>query len=514
MHIGQGIHRAVQLRADATATVYGDRRRSWRQVKDRVARYAAGLRALGLAHGDRVMIIAHNSDLYIETFYAIAWAGGVCVPGNFRWSEAEHAYALRDSGARFLIADAQHVEMARALATGSQVAAVLLLSDDTSPSSAAVLIAEHEGVEDGSGRDDDLFGIFYTGGTTGRPKGVMLSHRGIMTTILAVNAMTPFPPEPVFLHIPPMFHLAAAGAVFATSFYAGTHVVLRGFDSRVVAETIEHERITAALMVPTMFAMLDEYQREHGGDFSSVRRIRYGTAGTGEELLKRAMQLFPNAEFQQGYGQTEMSPAVTVLEPRFHILGSEKPYLRSAGRPTMVTELRIVDDALEDLPLGQVGEILARGPGVMLGYWNNPELTAATIVDGWVRTGDAGYMDAEGFLYIADRLKDMIISGGENVFSAEVEMRLQMHPAIAECAVIGVPDPKWGERVHAVVRFKPDQSATLDELVAHCREGIAGYKCPRTMEIWTEPLPMSPQGKIMKTDLRRPHWEGSQRQVG
>jgi long-chain acyl-CoA synthetase len=519
LYITQGVHRAVQLRPDALATIFGERRTSWRDFADRVARYAAGLGSLGIGAGERIYVIANNSDLYIETYYAIAWSGAVAVPGNYRWSELEHAHAIQESGARILIVDPLHITLGLALAKRCAIENVLVLTSPEKPDAEGLrttqeLIVAHQPMEDRSGRGDDLFAIFYTGGTTGRPKGVMLSNRNIVSNILSVNAMTSFPPEPIFLHLPPMFHLADAGAIFTVTFFAGTHVVLPGFDPAAVAATIERERVNTALMVPTMFTMLRAQLDQQRADMSSMKRIRYGAAGITQAVLRDAMDMFPNAEFQQGYGQTEMSPAVTILEPRFHEMIADNPRLRSAGRPLIGTDVRIVDEAMVEKPRGEVGEIVASGPGVMLGYWNQPELTAATIINGWVKTGDAGYMDEDGFVYIADRIKDMIVTGGENVYSAEVENALQSHPMIAECAVFGVPDEKWGERVHAIVRFNVGMSVTEEELHQHCRALIAAYKCPRSFEIWTRPLPLSAQGKITKAELRKPHWDGRDRQVG
>lgn len=517
MHITQGVNRAAQIRGQATATIHGERRRSWADFRDRVGRYAAGLIQLGLRPGDRVVVISLNSDLYIETYYAVAWAGGVIVPGNFRWCEAEHVFALNDCGARLVILDDAHVHLADALSKCPSVDACLLLSvrDDRTelPTSEALILGSGP-INDRCGTGDDLFAIFYTGGTTGRPKGVMLSHRNVLSNILAVNAMTSFPPDPIFLHLPPMFHLADAGAMLAVTMFAGTHVTIGSFDAGRASEAIAREGVTTSLMVPTMFSMLREHHRKWPADFSSMRRIRYGAAGISETVLRDAMALFPNADFQQGYGQTEMSPAVTILEPRFHEEIEGKSYLRSAGRPLIGTDVKVVDEQMREQPVGMVGEILARGPGVMLGYWNQPELTRATILDGWVRTGDAGYIDEDGFLYVADRLKDMIVSGGENVFSAEVENALRDHAAVAECAVIGVPDIKWGERVHAIVRLHAGMEVSSDVLIDHCRTLIARYKCPRSIEIRSAPLPLSAQGKVLKAELRKPFWEHQSRQVG
>lgn len=519
MYFTQGIHRSIKLRAAATATIFGDRRRTWLEHGDRVSRFAAGLSSLGLRKGDRVAIIANNSDLYIEVINAIVWAGGVAVPGNFRWHPVEHEHALRDCGAKILLVDRDHAVIAASLAAACGIDAIILL--DVSPSGlpqgfhlSEALINASEPMEDTSGSGEELCLILYTGGTTGQPKGVMLSHRGLIGGFLSVNASVTTPPEQIFLHSAPMFHLAGATTVLAVTLTAGTHVVLPAFSAAAMIEAIERERVTAALLVPTMFAMLREHLDANPADVTSLRYIRYGAAPITETLLRQAMTMFPGAEFQQGYGQTELSASVTVLDPRFHNPDGETARLRSAGRPVIGADVRIVDGQMVELPVGAAGEIIVRSPGAMLGYWNNPELTAGTLVDGWVRTGDIGYFDDEGFLFVVDRLKDMIVSGGENVFSAEVENLLVSHPAVAECAVIGVPDAKWGERVHAVVRLAENAKATPEDLQGHCRAEMAAYKCPRSFDFIDRPLPLSAQGKVLKAELRAPYWDKEERGVG
>jgi long-chain acyl-CoA synthetase len=272
---------------------------------------------------------------------------------------------------------------------------------------------------------------------------------------------------------------------------------------------------TALVLVPTMIGMLDAYVRQNRADLGSVRELKYGASAISVALLRRALEMFPNARLCQAYGQTELSPVATVLPHECHrTSGPEARLLRSAGRAIPGVEVRVVDPDLNAVPAGTVGEIAVRGPNVMLGYWKNPDLTAKTIVDGWLRTGDAGYMDAEGFLFIVDRVKDMIVSGGENVYSAEVENALAQHPAVLECAVIGVPDATWGERVHAFVRFRDGAAASERELIDHCEALIASYKRPRSFTVRTEPLPLSGAGKILKTELRKPFWTDHGRNIG
>lgn len=356
--------------------------------------------------------------------------------------------------------------------------------------------------------------IFYTGGTTGSAKGVILSHDNLIINFLASVALEPYERDCVYLHVAPMFHLADATMLFGQTLLACTHVILPRFEPALVVETIKNCGVNTLLLVPTMIGMLDQYLRDTTQTLAQVRRLTYGASPISETLMKRTLQMFPNARIVQAYGQTELSPVATLLVHENHVgTGPHPAKLRSAGRAIPGVELRIVDAELAVLPTGEVGEILVRGPNVMQGYWRKPGLTAETIVDGWVRTGDAGYLDAEGFLFLVDRVKDMIVSGGENVYSAEVENALAQHPAVLECAVIGVPDDRWGERVHAVLRFRPGNTATEEELTEHCNRLIANYKRPRSFEFRKEPLPLSGAGKILKVELRKPHWGGTGRAV-
>ena len=513
----QGLQRAAIQEGQTIATVYRGRKRTYREILERVSRFAAALGALGAKPGDRIAVIAANSDRYYEAYYAILWAGCVVVPGNTRWAPAEHAYALRDSEPSLLLVDRTFEKLGVELAGERSIPVVLL--DDAEPGgdlpAQDELIEAHAPMADACGSDNDIVGIFYTGGTTGWPKGVMLNHFGMISNFLSSALVRSYPTRPIFLHSPPMFHLADAASLFGLTPLAATHVIVPGFEPATVIETIQREKVNAVVFVPTMLNMLDLHLREHPADLSVVETVTYGASAISEATLKRSMVNFPNAVFAQAYGQTELSPVATVLTPEFH---SEEAaaagLLRSAGRAVPNVELRIVDAGLNEVPTGTVGEVAVRSPGAMLGYWRKPELTAETIVDGWLRTGDAGYLDGRGFLFLVDRVKDMIVSGGENVYSAEVENALYQHPAVAECAVIGVPDDRWGERVHAVVRLRAGMQADDAELTHHCQALIAGYKRPRSYEFRTEPLPLSGAGKILKTELRKSFWSEQDRNVG
>jgi long-chain acyl-CoA synthetase len=510
MHLTQGLHRSLQQRANELVTIFGARKQTWRTFVERVARLAGALVSIGLKPGERVAVIALNSDRYIEAFYAIAWAGGVIVPGNTRWALGEHAYGLTDAGARLLLVDATFAGLIMPLRQTCAAIEAIYLGDGEAPRGAVAaedLIATSAPIDDRCARDDALAGIFYTGGTTGHPKGVMLSHRSIISSCFYSMASLRLHNEPVYLHAAPMFHVGDTGLTVTITMVGGTHVVIPSFNAEAAVQAIVEQGVTEILLVPTMFGILHQYLGSHTADLSSVKNVIYGASPITESLLEKAMEIFPNAAFYQGYGQTELSPGATLLMPEFHLpRESGKSYLRSAGRAMVGVDLKIVDETLAERPRGEVGEVAVRSDGVMLGYWGNPELTRQTMVDGWVRTGDAGYMDEEGFLFLVDRMKDMIVSGGENIFSAEVENALSSHANVLECAVIGVPDNEWGERVHAVVRLKIASSADAAELIAHCRTLIAGYKVPRTIEFRDEPLPLSAAGKVLKTELRKPYW--------
>jgi long-chain acyl-CoA synthetase len=321
-----------------------------------------------------------------------------------------------------------------------------------------------------------------------------------------------------YLHAGPMFHLADGSQTYGLTWVGATHVIIPSFDAEAVVRSIEEHRITLALLVPTMINMVVNHPSVAEHDLSSLERLVYGASPMPEELQRRAMQVL-RCGWMQGYGMTEAAPLVSTSTPEDHERGlkGEEPYatrLRSAGAPVVgvQAEVRRADGTLADV--GEAGEIWVKGPNVMVGYWKRTEETAAALTpDGWYRSGDVAWADADGYLYVVDRAKDMIISGGENVYSTEVENALYRHPAVLEAAVIGVPDERWGERIHAVVVLRPDSTVDPDELVAHCRPLIAGYKLPRSIDVRTEPLPKSGAGKILKRELREPFWSGADRRV-
>lgn len=518
MYLTQPLHKARRERPGAIATIQGDRIADNATFIDRVARLAGALRALGVGPGDRVGMLALNSDRYIEFLFATLWAGGAVNPVNCRWSAPEIAFSLDDCDTRVLIVDDAFAPMVQTLRELSSSLKTVIRAgeyaelDDSHDYEA--LIAAHAPVEDALRRGDDLAAVLYTGGTTGRPKGVMLSHANFVLNSMGLGASEPHAGSTPALHVAPMFHVSGTAAAFQLAFRGAPQVVLPAFDPGEALRLIEKHRIGDVFLVPTMLRWMVDHPERPSRDTTSLLHIRYGAAPIDSKLLNDAMAAFPGVDFMQLYGQTECGPVVTALSPVEHRPETRnETRLRSAGRPIVTAEVRIVGADGAEAAVGAVGEIAVRGPSVMLGYWNRPEETAAALRDGWMHTGDAGTMDADGFVYVVDRVKDMIISGGENVYSAEVENALSLAPGVAACSVIAVPDEQWGERVHAVVVAAP--GATLEEkaLQDFCRQRIAGYKIPRSFE-FVEALPLSPAGKVLKHVLRKPWWEDRTRNVG
>lgn len=518
MQITSIIRRAAQTNPNGIATIFEDRQQSWSQMLDRVARLAGALQNLGVKAGDRVALLSLNSDRYIEYYFATVWAGGAMMPMNIRWAAAECAYALNDAGAEILIVDEAFKDVASEIQPQVEGLKTLIYCGDADTPEGMlnyedILTAADPAPDAGRG-GDDLAGVFYTGGTTGFPKGVMLSHTNLYVGGVANAHEINMRDGIVYLHAAPMFHIADLLFFSAVTFMAGTHVVIPMFTPDNTLSAIEKHRPSQVLLVPVMLQMVLQSEKLAQTDISSLEQVAYGASPITEAVLKEAFEKFPDVAFLQAFGQTELSPVATILPAEYHVFeGPKAGKLRSAGRPTRVCEIRIVDDQNVEVAGGDVGQIAVKGPITMLGYWNKPDVTAETIKDGWVMTGDAGYMDEDGFIFLMDRVKDMIVSGGENVYSAEVENALGQHPAVATSAVIGIPSDQWGESVHAIVILHPDTIVTTDDLQAHCHKLIAGYKCPRSIEFRTEPLPLSGANKVLKIELRKPFWEGQERQI-
>ncbi|MDV8077347.1 long-chain-fatty-acid--CoA ligase [Rhodococcus sp. IEGM 1370] len=505
MYLTQGLHRSASTTPNRAATVFGDRVRTFAEQLDRVARLAAGLHSIGVEAGDRVAVLAFNSDRYSEYLLAVPWADAVLNPVNIRWSPVEVAYALNDSDTKVLLVDDTFGAMVPALRPAcAGLQTIVYCGDGATPEgmvSYEDLISSHDPVPDARRSGDALAGLFYTGGTTGFPKGVMLSHANLVTSGLGTVATGQLLDDAsILLHAAPMFHLADLAAWVGQVMLGGTHVMVPFFEPTAVLGAIATHSVTDVLLVPTMIQLLVDHPTLSEFDTSSLSRVLYGGSPISAGVLERTLARLPQARLTQAYGMTELAPVASLLWPEHHV--GER--IGSAGRAAPHSEIQILGPDDEQLATGSVGEICVRGGHVMLGYWNKPDETAAAVRDGWMHTGDVGYLDADGFLFVVDRLKDMIITGGENVYSAEVESALSLHPSVLACAVIGVPDGEWGERVHACVVLAEGFSPDVEELRDHTRTLVAGYKTPRTIEFVTA-LPMSGAGKILKRELRDAH---------
>lgn len=491
--------------AEHEAVVFGERRQTYRELAERIERAVSMLSAIS-EPGDRIALWSLNSDHFLELFLAIPASGRVVVPHNTRWAEPELVYATEDAGARILIADRDPGGLS------SSVDRVIRL--DTGEYD-ELLDAHGPDVAGGSERvapePDDLAGLFYTGGTTGRSKGVMLTHANLMANAIHVQLAQPMTADDRYLTMAPMFHAAGLYSAITLLLVGGTNVILPGFAPDTSLDTITSEAITGAIAVPTMLAAMCETQAAAPRDTSSLSWISHGASPVALEVLRRADQLF-GCELIHLYGATETAPIATVFRnEQAHLDGD---LAKSCGQPPPGVELRIVDATGAPLATNEIGEVVVRGPNVMRGYWNKPEQTNDAFIDGrWYRTGDVGRLDAGGYLHLVDRAKDMIISGGENVYCTEVEDAIYTHPSVLEAAVIGVPDQRWGEAVHAVIVLRDGATASEAELIEHCRGSIAAYKVPKSMAFSAEPLPKSGPGKILKRVLREPFWEGNEQAI-
>jgi len=491
--------RAVQVAGDRTAIISEGRRFTHRELQSRCRRLAAVLQGAGAVHGDRVGILAANTHHYLEAYVAIPAAGYVIVPLNTRHAEPELRYAIEDAGVKILLCDRDPG------ALGNSVDTVVMIPEELDE-----LIDGAKETELGEGvSEDSLAGLFYTGGTTGASKGVMLTHRNLIANTFHFMTMAPPAMDSVFLIMAPLFHAAGSNGVLTGIWSGSCQIPLKVFDASVALDIIQEYKVTHTLGVPTMIAAIAELQLAQPRDTRSLQMIAHGGSPIATETVRRAVDAFPSAEFVHVYGMTEGSPLVTGLRNEQDLLDDDR--CRSCGQALIGVQVKIIDENGDKLPVGEVGELAARGPNIMKGYWNKPEQTSEVLSDGWYRSGDMGYLDDEGFVFLVDRAKDMIVSGGENVYCSEVEEVLYKHPAVLEAAVFGVPDKAWGEAVHAVV--VPRNEVSPEELIDFCRGHIAGYKCPKAVTLSEEELPKSGPGKILKRKLREPFWQGHDRKV-
>ena len=503
---------------DRVALHFGGHETSYGELDRRANRVANALLAEGLAPGDRVALLAKNSDRFFDRLFGAAKAGMVLTPINFRLKAPEIAYIVADAGARLLIVAGEFADTLAGIADELAAVERIIVLDGGHESWPAFVDWRDSGGEveppNASGPDDVVMQI-YTAGTTGRAKGVQLTNRNFTALFDNLAAMSgtviaPWSDEEVVNVASPLFHVAGCVWAFYGLLQGAKNVVMADVDPPAILASIAEQRTTRALFVPAVIRFLLEAPGCRETDFSTLKEIYYGASPIALPVLEEAIEVF-GCDFLHLYGMTELTGAVTCLAPGDHdpALGAR---LASCGQAMPGCEIRVLDASGGELGPGEIGEIVCRSAQIMLGYWNQPEATAEAIVEGWLHTGDAGYLDADGYLYIHDRVKDMIISGAENIYPAEVESVLMSHPEVADVAVIGVPDETWGETVLACVVPVQGETPSLEDLVAHARGSLAGYKLPRSLDI-LKALPRNPAGKVLKRELRRPYWEGRERQV-
>jgi len=501
---------------EAVIDVASERRLTFGELDARVRRLANGLTGeLGLCKGDRVAVLAKNSIEYLETLYACARVGLIAQPLNWRLAAAALERILADGKPRALVTSAEYLPLASSLAEAAGHPQVLAFGDAADGSFEELLArapaTEPETAADIGGQDPCL--ILYTGGTTGESKGAVHSHDSLYMGMLNQTVAERIVATDVYMLTGQMFHIPVA---LAMNYMAhGCPLVLINFDARLALEVIEREKVSAFLGITTMLNWMMAVDGFENFDLSSLRNIQYGGGPMPANVVKAALKAFP-CTLIQGYGQTE-GMTMTFLSQEDHaraVAGEHPERLRSCGREGFVSSVRVVDPEGEAVPRDGTthGEIIVRSEANMQGYWRRPELTEQTLRDGWLWTGDIATWDAEGYLTIVDRAKDMIISGGENIYSTQVEDALYRHPAVLEAAVIGIPDPEWGEAVKAVVVLKPGTEATEADIIATAREHLASYQKPRSVD-FVEALPKAPTGKILKRELRERYWQDQERQV-
>ena len=522
MNVKYLIDRAVREYPNKTAVVYKDVRRTFRELDSRVNALANGLLTLGIKGGDRVGMLLRNCCEFIEIDLALSKTGIVRVPLNARLTGNDHEYMLNDSEADTLIFGEGFTEVVQTIRPNlKSVRRFIRVSEGLSKANVLEAL-DYEGLIEKNSLEEpfseieegDLHTLFYTSGTTGKPKGAMLTQKSWAN--VAINLILDYGPvseEDVILNTQPLSH--GAGFFVLPYFIRGaTNVLIPEFKPAILFETIEREKVTVLKLVPSMLYQLIDAPEKTRYDLSSLHSIIYGGSPIAVPRLIEAIQFF-GKKLVQLYGQAEAPMCISTLAKRDHIVeGAEEAVKRlsSAGKPCVNVEVRIVDENGKDLNPGEVGEVIVRGYHLMEGYWKLPEATAEVLREGWVYTGDLGYFDPEGFIFLIDRKRDVIISGAFNIYPKEIEDVIVTHPKVKEVAVIGVPDEKWGEAVKAVIVSKEGVEVKEEEIIDHCRHHLAGFKKPKTVDFVKE-LPRNPYGKIQKTVLREPYWKGFDRRI-
>ncbi|MGD8715449.1 MAG: long-chain-fatty-acid--CoA ligase [Desulfobacterales bacterium] len=515
MDIWMTLQKALDLYPHIEAIRDGDRSFTYSQIGTRVMAIARFFQAQGLQPADRISILEVNSHSFLESYYAAAGIGAILNPVNYRLAPKEMAFILRDAGSRWLIAGAQFAsQVSGILKEDTPLEGILWIGDPGLPPVDLPYRDYEDAVRNHTGSfeperrgEEQVAHLYYTSGTTGRPKGVMLTHKNVCLHALGTIAELKLVDTDIWAHIAPMFHLADAWATFAITWVGARHVMVEQFNAEAVMATIEKERVTLSNLIPTMLNLMIKHPNIGKYDFSSLRVILSGGAPIAPEVVKRVTEAF-GCDYIQTYGMTETSPYLTfsILKQHLQDLSSKDQlkYKSKTGRPFIGVDLKVVDESGKSVQPDekQVGEIWVRGDTVTTGYWNQPDETKRAFSDGWLHTGDLAVVDDEGYVNIVDRKKDMIVTGGENVYSTEVENVLYMHPKVFEAAVFGVPDEKWGEAVMAAVVLKENESATQEEIIQFCKQHQASYKAPKSV-VFINELPKTGTGKITKKALRK-----------
>ena len=518
MLLGDILRRNAKLHPDKTAIIYGDMKYNYFEIEERVKKLAKGLLMKGIKRGDRVGLLEHPCPQFIELYIAIPRIGAVLVPLNCRLSSNELEYIINDAEIKMLLMGEEFIdvinEIRRNLKTVDSYYCIGKSSKDLGGYEDLIQESPCQ-LPDISIEDDDVAVQMYTSGTTGRQKGAMLTHKNLMSNHIGRIVDLQLDKDDIFLSCIPYYHVAAEYPLIIL-YVGGTLVIHREFDPANFLKDVKAEKATILLLVPSMVNFVLQYIDKNPGnyDFSTVRILLYGASPMPVAVLKKAINTF-KCNFLQSYGLTEASPGVTFLRPEEHIIdGTEEDTKRltSCGKEVFNVEARVINEKGDDVDPDEVGEIIVKGDNVMKGYWRLPEETAKTIKNGWLYTGDMGTVDNKGYIYIVDRKKDMIISGGENIYPREVEDALYAHPSVLEAAVIGVPDDDWGESVKAFVVLKDEKKITEQEIIEFCKKRLASYKKPKSIE-FLDALPRNPTGKVLKKELKEKYWQGLNRGV-
>jgi long-chain acyl-CoA synthetase len=513
---GEMIRKWSRERPDHPALRWGDQQMSYRELDEASSRMAQALRAAAVGPGDHVAYLDKNSPEQVVAFFGAAKLNAVPTPVNFRLAPAEIAVIVTDADAKVFFVGEEFMPLVDKVADELNDTAVVVIGHYAGYRSVDEWIGAYPADDPNVAQaPDDVAFQLYSSGTTGRPKGVQLTQANLGAGLALYPTEMQLGADSISLVAMPLYHIGGGGWLLAGAALGATNVLVRDIVPADLVDLIEGDHITHGFVVPAVLQFMVAVPGVNDRDFSALHAVLYGASPISEQVLTDSVRTFGCA-FLQAYGLTETTGTVVLLPAADHDPdGPNRHRLRAAGLPVPGTEIRIVDASTgDDMPEGEVGEIWIKAPTVMKGYWHMAEATEDAIrPGGWFRSGDAGYTDHDGYIYLFDRMKDMIVSGGENVYPAEVENVLMSHPGVADVAVIGVPDDRWGETPKAMVVGTPDVDVTEAALIAYCKESLASFKCPTTVE-WLEALPRNPSGKVLKKDLRAPYWEGRDRQIG